>query len=315
MKAQPDQGLLDVVCFGGAAADRTFRTKVPVVLGTSNPSTGQMSFGGVARNIAENLARLERHVGLVSLVGEDEAGSALLAHASSLGVDVSHSAVRADLATAQYLAVLEPDGNLHLGLAAMDAFEAMTPAMLRDAMPLFERARWVFADTNLPAATLAALLIVARRSAFKLAVDSVSVAKAVRLPQDLSGLDVLFTNLDEARALIGYPDGAPEVLAQSLMARGAGHVVLTLGAQGHLVARPQTSERLAALPTMVSNVTGAGDALIAGTLHGLLQDLPMAEASRMGAVLASLTLRAPTSVLTDLTPSILSDAYERLLRP
>jgi sugar/nucleoside kinase (ribokinase family) len=44
------------------------------------------------------------------------------------------------------------------------------------------------------------------------------------------------------------------------------------------------------------DVTGAGDALAAGTLSGLLEDLPLAEALKRGAALAALTLSSSHAV-------------------
>ncbi len=65
-----------------------------------------------------------------------------------------------------------------------------------------------------------------------LAIDAVSTAKALRLPRDLTGVDVLFANEDEARAMLGADSGAgaPE-LARALHERGAAAVVLTRGAR------------------------------------------------------------------------------------
>ncbi|MFK7792635.1 MAG: PfkB family carbohydrate kinase, partial [Devosiaceae bacterium] len=275
---------LDVMCMGGAVVDRTYRLHAPAINGTSNPSSAQRSFGGVARNVTENLARLRRSAGLVSLVGNDEAGQAILDQLAGLGVDVSGCTQHADVATAEYVAVMQPSGTLQMGLAAMDAFETISPAMMLAVLPALQTATWVFADTNPPAETLAELM--AGKQGFKLAVDCVSVPKAARLPDDLGAVDLLFANLDEARALVGR-DAAPEDIASALLNKGAASVVLTLGAEGHVVADRTRVTKVPAVPCTCLDVTGAGDALIAGTLHGLLQNLPLVEASRMGAGLAA----------------------------
>ena len=49
----------EVVCIGGANIDRKFHLKDAAQLGTSNPAAMSVSVGGVARNIAENLGRLD----------------------------------------------------------------------------------------------------------------------------------------------------------------------------------------------------------------------------------------------------------------
>ena len=313
MESTPsDRYALDVVCFGGAAVDRTYRVKAPLIPATSNPAVGYRTFGGVARNVAENLARLARRVGFVSVVGDDEAGLCLLDQLSALGVDISGCAMSGEIATAEYAAVLDGDGELLIGLAAMDAFDALTPATVDSSMALMQASAWVFADTNAPAATMAALLAALRQSLFLLAVDTVSVAKSVRLPADLGGIDLLFSNGDEARALLGSVERDPHLLVQGLRERGVGSVVLTMGAGGHVVASKEGTIEVAACATHLVDVTGAGDALIAGALHGLVGGLALADASRLGALLASLTLEVQSAVVPDLSPQMLAALFERL---
>jgi sugar/nucleoside kinase (ribokinase family) len=47
-----------VCCIGGMTLDRTLRLLQPGVTGTSSPVASHRTRGGVARNVAENLARL-----------------------------------------------------------------------------------------------------------------------------------------------------------------------------------------------------------------------------------------------------------------
>src|SRR5689334_4028315 len=72
-----------IVCVGAANLDRKLRSCAALALHTSNPASQSESFGGVARNIAENLARLGSTVALLTAIGADSAGAALLDHAAS----------------------------------------------------------------------------------------------------------------------------------------------------------------------------------------------------------------------------------------
>jgi pseudouridine kinase len=300
---------LDVVCFGGAVLDRTYQVSGSPIAETSNPATAMSSFGGVARNVAETLARLGRVMGFVSAVGDDEAGRSIVAQLTALGVDMSDCVIAQNASTAEYAAILDGDGALHMGLAAMDVFEVLTPHVVATLAPVLSNTQWVFADTNPPAETLAALIgsKPGFKQGFKLAVDTVSVTKARRLPSDLNGVDVLFTNQDEACAMIGDHDHRhdPVSCAKTLQDRGAQNVLLTLGRDGHLIAHGEQITHVAACAEHIANVTGAGDALIAGTLHGLLNTLPLVAASKMGAELAALTLAVPSAVVPNLTSDFL----------
>ena len=304
--------------------DRTLRLAAAPVPGSSNPARMSTGSGGVARNVAENLARLGVPVALVSRVGDDDSGRELLAGLDRAGVDLSAVDEVAGAATAQYVALLDPAGELVIAAAAMDLFDGFDPDHV---LPAAGAATGlVLADTNLPGPVLAALVAAGRDGALRLAVDAVSTAKVARLPADLTGVAVLFCNQDEAQAWLAWhgdalhgqalhgqalhgqalhgqaehgraADDGPVVAAQRLVDAGAEQVVLTLGAGGALLAGPQGVLRLPAEPVPVVDVTGAGDALVAGTLAGLVRGRSPAEAVADGVRLASRTVAVQGSVV------------------
>ena len=286
------------LCVGGATVDRTYRLAGPLVPETSNPAGTSSGFGGVARNVAENLSLVGAEVDLLSRVGDDEGGGTLLRHLDALGVGRSGTAAVPGAATAEYVAVLTPGGDLALGLAAMQILDGLTPEALAREAERIAAAEWLFADCNLPAASLLAL---ARRrwgGAYRLAVDGVSVAKSARLPDDLAGVDLLFLNRDEAAAVAGRHgrrDRDPAVLAAALRAAGAGAVVVTLGSAGALAAAPEGTLRVPARPATVVDVTGAGDALIAATLASVAAGDMLAEAVRRGCAAAARAVATPSA--------------------
>jgi pseudouridine kinase len=295
-----------VVCFGGAVVDRKYHAVETLRAGTSNPASGSRSHGGVARNIAETLARLDISTSLISAIGDDESGRSLIGALQRLGVDVSAISVSAAHGTAEYVALLQPDKSLAFGIADMGIFETLTVEKLNQDWPLLLSAGWVFADCNLPQATLRALIIGAKHASFKLAIDAVSVHKVARLPEDLSGVETLFINLDEAAGSLGA-SAPPKTLIGRLAARGATSVVLTMGENGLLVMEEGATCHLPAIATNVVDVTGAGDSLIAGSLYGRLHGLPLSEAAGLGNQLARLTLETKDSVRQDLTPAMLKE--------
>jgi pseudouridine kinase len=294
-----------IVCIGGATVDRFYRSVAALRRGTSNPVTSARSFGGVARNVAENLSRLGVPAALVSVVGADENGRALKRALAELGVDVSGIRELADAATAEYVAVTEPSGELGFGLADMAILDRLTPDALDDAI---EGAALLFADCNLPAATLAHLIARRREGRLpRLAVDAVSVAKVARLPADLNGLDLLFLNEDEAGAVAGS-----EGSVAGLPARGVGTVVLTRGPLGVIVAdRDGVAERPAVPVGTTVDVTGAGDALVAATLMRIVQGDAPRSAVRAGLAAAALTLEHAGGVRPDLSSALLDAALRR----
>ena len=166
-----------IACIGGAVMNRKYRAGDAILAGTSNPASMHTSFGGVARNVAETLARLGLDVSLISVLGEDAPGRALRDHMVRLGVDMHATRTLPSVPTADYAAVLTDRGELHVAMAAMDAFDAITPDHLETVWPEAAAPPWTFADCNLPAPTLDALMRRSRAGTGSLAVDTVSVRR------------------------------------------------------------------------------------------------------------------------------------------
>lgn len=261
-----------VVCLGGANVDRKLRVAAPVRPGSSNPVSARETFGGVARNVAENLARCGVPVQLLTAVGQDAAGRALLEDAARCGIDTEAAEVTAGALTGSYTAVLNPDGSLHVALAHMDLCERLTPDWLARHAGQCRSAALVMADLNLPAATLAALVAAAGDvGAPPLVLVAVSEAKMDRLPARLHGVRLLVLNRGELAAWAGTESLADGVAR--LTAAGVRDVVVTLGEAGlgHTTAAGELVWLAAPVvpPDAVVDVTGAGDALAAGLCHGL----------------------------------------------
>lgn len=301
----------DILCIGGAAIDRIYQSQSPLILSTSNPATGKRRYGGVARNVTELLAKLDVRCALMSCVGDDASGRDIRQTMQDHGVDVEFVTPVSGVATADYLAVIDEEGELHLALSCMEALDHISPAMIDHALPMMAGCAWVFADCNLPAATLAHLMQCMRNVPARLAVDAVSVSKVQRLPEDLTGIDILFCNHDEACALLDQTSSNSERCCNHLRERGAEHVVLTKGQQGHWLRTMDACYHTPALKAQVRDVTGAGDAMISATLYGLMQDLPMEDATRLGTLLATLSIESGEAALP-LSPDLLHAQQHRM---
>ncbi|MDG0810013.1 carbohydrate kinase [Cohnella rhizosphaerae] len=306
-----------VLCIGGANLDSKARGKQPLRLGASNPVAVAESCGGVARNIAANLAALSARVALLTAVGDDKAGSWLLERTASQGVDIGPSLVLSGEKTGSYTAILGEDGELFIAFADMDIYERITPGTLEEKWPHIAASKLVVADANLPAASLAWLARRCGDAGLPLFVDPISPEKAKKLPERLDGIAAVFPNLAEARQLAGRGDEEPTAdggvaewaeLARLILARGAGHVLITLGKHGAYCAGPDGELHLPALPVRVVDVTGAGDAFLAGVAYGVLRGEAFADACRSGLAAARIALETASSSSEQLNEERLAEA-------
>ncbi len=300
-----------IVCIGGSNIDRKLRSLAALQMGNSNPATSSESPGGVARNVAENLARLGLPVHLLSAFGEDAAGRSLLVQATSLGMDCGASLIAADAPTGSYTAVLNTDGSLALGLAQMDLCERMTPDFLRQCAAQRAQAGLILIDLNLPADSIRQLLLEAQvPGSAPLVAVAVSAPKMARLPLDLRGLSLLMLNRDELSACAGMSLESEADLArahQLLSERGLQRLIVTQGADAiWFGAAGAALKSLKPKRVKVVDVTGAGDAFAAGVCAGLSQaPEDFAGACRFGMDLARLTLQSERTVSPELSPVLL----------
>ncbi len=276
------------------------------------PAQVRRAFGGVARNVAENLARLGQPVRFVTAVGDEPEGRALLAHLDALGVDTQASQRVPGLETGHYIGLLYPEGGLQYGVYDLRAVEALTPAYLRAQHQVFAGAAWAFVDANLRPATLRTVFALAREHGVLMAADATTADLAVRLRPFLKRLTLLTLNHVEAEALLGQPVSQTDFTqaveaARALVAQGVQLALVTLAEFGVCYATEHTQGHIPALRTEVVDPTGAGDALTATVIYSLLQGVLPDEAVRLGTAAAALTLRARGTVAPELSLEALYD--------
>ena len=302
-----------LLIIGAASLDTKGRAGQAIQTGTSTPGAIRISVGGVGRNIAENLARLGEPVVLLSAVGDDGSGQRILRQAAECGIDVSHVLVDGSHRTAAYLAVLDDTGNLVMSIDDMSINrDLITPDFVYRRRALFRDACMIVLDANLSPATLDTIFRLARKYEVPVCADPTTATLAPQLCPYLPDLLLVTPNGAEAEALCGIQVTGRESgleAAQKLVGLGVQIAIVTLGATGLVYATSQESGHVPAIECEVVDFTGAGDALTAAVVFGLLNDFPMDEAVRLGTSAAALTLQSRETVCPTLS---LEQLYNQL---
>jgi len=294
-----------VLVIGAANFDIKGRMLHPPVLMSSNASAMRTSFGGVARNIAENLARLGMPVTLITAVGDDYAGENILESAAEIGIDTSRALVVENEVTGTYFAALDEQGDLYLGLDDLRVLRHLTPEYLRTHREAFRSCDLVALDMNLSEAALRETIHLVREYGKPLCVDPTSAMLASRLRPYLSLINIVTPNLTEAEELLRCaPIRSPaEALqaARQLVAAGVQIAVITQAERGACYATAVESGHFPALRVNIVDTTGAGDALTAMMIFGYLNNMPISDALQLGVRAAALTLRSTETVAPELS--------------
>jgi pseudouridine kinase len=301
-----------VLVVGSAGIDVKGRPDYALAKGASVPGRIRSSVGGVARNIAENLARLEIPAVLLSAVGDDSPGARVLEECHDAGVDTSHVSVIPGERTGHYMATLRLDGELDTAINDYTIARHLTPDYLRHHSALFENAVMAIIDANLEDQSLVELFRLAAQHHVPVCADPTTTALASRLRPFLNQIYMVTANLKEAGILCAQPVMNPDRdtalnTAQHLLERGVRIAVVTLGVHGLAYASGSDRGLIPAIRTEVLDETGAGNALTAGIVFGLLNEVPLDEALRLGVSAASLTLRSRETVVKNLSQELLYD--------
>lgn len=295
----------EIHCIGGANVDRKFHLQQPVRLGTSNPSSVNENVGGVARNVSENLGRLGHQVRLFTALGKD-ADAQTIEQASQEFMNVQSIERISNELTGSYSAVIEPSGELVLAMANMNIYEQLNIDYLLKHQTTLAQAKLIVIDLNCPKETVIFVKEFAESKGIPIAIVPVSTPKMNRMPDELQGVEWLICNRDEVSTYLNKPVQTTEdcrEAVQSLMDKGVNHIIITAGEEGVYAGnRIDGIFHIPAVTTQkILDVTGAGDALVAGVLHGWISELTFLQAVQAGVVNASKTLESPFTVRKNLT--------------
>jgi pseudouridine kinase len=303
-----------LLVIGAASIDTKGRASQPVQTGTSVPGVIRVSVGGVGRNVAENLVRLGEKVVLLSAVGDDGSGRRILHQARECGIDASHVIVDPGHRTAAYLAALDEDGQPLMSIDDMSITrDVVTAGVIYRQRALFRDAQMIVLDANLSPPALETIFKLARKYELPVCADPTTATLAPQLCPYLSDLLLVTPNAAEAEVLCGVEVTDREsalAAAHKLVGLGVQIAIVTLGATGLVYATSQESGHVPSIAREVVDLTGAGDALTAAVVFGLLNDLPIAEAVRLGTSAAALTLQSRETVRPGLS---LERLYEELV--
>jgi pseudouridine kinase len=289
-----------VVVVGGANVDIKGRIAGEHRGATSHPGLIWRTVGGVGRNIATNLSAMQCAVQFITPIGTDDDGELVLSELLQSGVDVHHVFRATTHPTGRYLAVFDAAGELEVAVSDMGIMEVLSPAEILKRSEVFQQAKVICVDANLPPETIGATLDLANSFGIISVVQTVSVQKSLRILKYLPYIHTITPNREELSALTDMPTTTIEEVeraAKAIQSRGVHSVVVTMGGDGVLVASHEGTEHFPTTYVPVIDATGAGDAFTAGLVCGYCRNMSMSNMIRLGQSLASQILKSTESVL------------------
>jgi len=294
----------EIVVIGGITADIEGHPYEMLVYADSNPGTISISYGGVGRNIVENLGRLGASVSFFSVAGDDLTGRGAVRELSELGVDITGVRLLPGENTAMYLSILNLVGDMELALCNMDVLERITNDLVDEAVMEATGSVMVALDTNLREETLA--YAVERLSPAPLFLDPVSTAKAERAKSLIGRFHTIKPNRAESEVLTGMEIRDPSALEQAgayFLNEGVQRVFITLSGGGVYFCGEGDSGFLPPAGQLAGggSATGAGDAFSAAAIYGFARGMGIRETGLFASKAAAIALESKAAVSPLLT--------------
>jgi ribokinase len=280
-----------IVVMGIFAADLTFLTpKLPswaeTVLGTGF----RIGPGGKGSNQAIAIARLDAAVQFLGKIGRDEFGAMARGIYETEGVGTGFLFESTDAPTGAAAILIDEKAGENAIIVVPGAAAMLSTAEIDLAGEVIGRSAVFLTQLEVPLPLVAHGLAVARRRGVTTILNP---APAFPLSDDLLRLvDILTPNETEAAMLSGLPVTTPEEAeraADALIARGAGAVVITMGAAGALLRKDGRSVTVRAVRAgPVVDTTGAGDSFNGAIAVALSEGKTLEEAIGFACAVAGL---------------------------
>lgn len=300
----------NIIGIGGINTDHKYHVSNKIKLYTSNIATSSYSYGGVMRNVLENLGRLDEDVTILGVVGDDFRGDDIINYSKQfMNTD---KVLRTHKPTGSYVAITEPDGDMFLGLAVMENMVDLNITYIKKYETDLSKADFILIDSNLDVETIKYLINISKKHQVKLVIIGVSGPKTSNLPSDLKGVYMTIHNLDESQSYFNSSSKDIKLLTSNWIESGVLVSVVTNGI--HSVCYQTKGEKPLEVPVKKSkhfiDATGAGDSFSSGVIYGLANNYTLKEAVTFGLVNSYHTVSSTDSVRKNLASKTLKIEME-----
>ena len=248
-----------------------------------------LGFGGKGANQAVAARLCGAEVFMVARVGSDLFGPATIENFRKQGIDTTHVKQVEGLSSGVAPIFVEPNGQNRI-LVVKGANDALRPADVDAAAETLKSADCIVLQFEIPVATVYYTIEFARKHGIRCILNP-APAQPVDLGA-LKDLDYFVPNETESETITGSPVKNVEdakKCAEKLVGGGIRRVIITLGANGSLLAGRDGSEHVSAFAVNSVDSTGAGDAFIGSFAVFLGEGVPEKEAVRRANLYAGLS--------------------------
>lgn len=287
-----------ICVIGGCNIDFIARSYDKINMYDSNPGYLEYSFGGVAKNISENLTRLGVKNSFITIIGDDSYSKELKDYLSGLNIDYSNSKFLNNSSLSQYISILDENNDLFTAISAMSILDEIDINFISKKIDYLKTFEYIIMDTNLKESVLE--YICKNCSKSKVIIDCVSRKKSLKLKKVLKYLYAIKPNLYEAVELSGIVYNGEKSLLEIgkfFIKSGLKKIFISLGKEG-IFYYDGSNYGIMKLEDkiLIKNTSGCGDSAISGIVYGDINNFDIDEITRFGISAGSITAQSDNTV-------------------
>ena len=280
----------------------------------SIPGHIKISFGGVCRNIAENLARVGVNTQFISTLGDDENGKSILEHSKKFGYNMENSLFLEGESTPTYLAILNHQGEMESAVVDMESLNKMDERFVDEKHEVFENAEYTIVDSDNPA--LLEYILKKYQGKSKFILDPVSAKKAKKIRHLIKYFHTIKPNRFETEALCGFKIETNDDLKKAgrfFIEQGVKNVFISLDADGiyYITSEGEEGTLACCEAIEVKNVTGAGDSFVAGIGYGYMNNLNIKDTLKYSVAMSIITITHEETINPKISHELVEDLVNR----
>lgn len=272
--------------------------------------------GGVARNVAENLAKLALPTTFVSSVDKTAIGEEVLQRLAAAGVDTQYVDAVEGRGMGMWLVVLDEHGDLAGSISQMPRLDVLETMLGSKGEAVIAKASHVVLELDLNESITKKALALAKANKKPVYGIPGNLDVICHNLDILTGMDCFICNDVEAGRLLGVAfakrsvEAMQEELRRFVERTGLKAMVITLGSKGSVYydANTDTSGYQEVFPVEMVDSSGAGDAFFSGTVMGLMRNFSLAQSVVFGSKIAAWTIESRESNCRDLETRLQQEA-------
>jgi ribokinase len=280
-----------IAVVGSANIDlTTFTNRFPKPGETIFGQNFDLGFGGKGANQAVAARLCGADVFMVARVGDDLFGPATIENFKKLGIDATHVKQVKGLSSGVAPIFVEPNGQNRI-LVVKGANDALKPADVDAAAETLKAADCIVLQFEIPLETVYYTIGFARKHGIRCILNP-APGQPVEM-RALTDVDYFVPNESEAETITGVAvrniEDAKKCAEKLVTGGGIRRVIITLGANGSLLAGRGISEHVPPFAVKSIDSTGAGDAFIGSFAVFLAEGVAEREAVRRANLYAGLS--------------------------